>query len=64
VNLSRIGGLVAAVALSDLLFAMPKVTLCHRTGSGSHTLTVAAATVPAHLAHGDYLGPCVASPSQ
>jgi hypothetical protein len=32
-----------------------KVTLCHN----GHTITVAPQAVRAHLAHGDYLGPCV-----
>jgi hypothetical protein len=31
------------------------VTLCHK---GKNTITVDAAAVPAHLAHGDTLGPC------
>jgi hypothetical protein len=38
-----------------------KVTICHRTKSKKkpfHTITVAAAAVPAHLKHGDTLGPC------
>ena len=36
-----------------------RVAICHRTGNGSyHTIYVAPQAVPAHLAHGDYLGPC------
>ena len=38
-----------------------KQTICHVTGgkhSTSNTITVAASAVPAHLAHGDTLGPC------
>jgi hypothetical protein len=38
-----------------------KVTICHRTGSKKHrfvTITVAAPSVPAHLAHGDVVGAC------
>lgn len=36
-----------------------KVAICHCTGNGDcHTIYVAPQAVPAHLAHGDYLGPC------
>jgi hypothetical protein len=36
-----------------------KVAICHRTGNGSyHTIYVNENAVQAHLAHGDYLGPC------
>jgi hypothetical protein len=35
-----------------------KVTLCHVAGKKVHTINVGAAAVPAHLAHGDTLGPC------
>jgi hypothetical protein len=31
-----------------------QVTVCHR----GHTMTVGENALPAHLAHGDYLGPC------
>ena len=42
-------------------YAGKKVTICHRTGSKKkpfHTITVSANAVPAHLRHGDTLGPC------
>lgn len=40
-----------------------KVTICHVTGSGSHTITVAnPAVVNAHLKHGDSIGECPTSP--
>ncbi len=36
-----------------------KVLICHKPDkNGGHTLSVAAAAVPAHLAHGDTLGAC------
>jgi hypothetical protein len=38
-----------------------KVTICHHTGSRKHpfhTITVNAHALPAHLAHGDTIGPC------
>jgi hypothetical protein len=36
-----------------------RVAICHREGNGSyHTIYVNQNAVPAHLAHGDYLGPC------
>jgi hypothetical protein len=36
-----------------------KVTICHHTGSGKNvTITVSVHALPAHLAHGDTIGPC------
>jgi hypothetical protein len=36
-----------------------RVAICHRLGNGNWiTIHVAQQAVPAHLAHGDYLGPC------
>jgi hypothetical protein len=36
-----------------------KVLICHKAGKkGGHTISVAAAAVPAHLGHGDTLGAC------
>jgi hypothetical protein len=36
-----------------------KVTVCHKPdGKNPHTITIARSALPAHLAHGDILGPC------
>jgi hypothetical protein len=38
-----------------------QVTICHippGNPDNAHTITVGASAVPAHLAHGDTLGPC------
>jgi hypothetical protein len=35
-----------------------KVTICHKPGKKQQTLSVDYNAVPAHLAHGDYLGAC------
>jgi subtilisin-like proprotein convertase family protein len=38
-----------------------RVTICHRTGNGGmHTITVSCNALPAHLRHGDTVGPCPA----
>jgi hypothetical protein len=42
-----------------------KVTICHIPNgdpSKAHDITVGASAVPAHLAHGDTVGPCVTEP--
>jgi len=67
---------LAAILLGGLTFSQSalagqsggggqqKVTLCHvdqETGE-EITITVGAPAVPAHLAHGDLLGPCVEEP--
>lgn len=38
--------------------------ICHKGGTGGVTLSLPAAAVPAHLAHGDRPGACDASPSR
>ncbi len=68
---------MAAILLGGLTFSQAafagqsgggppgKVTICHvdqETGE-EITITVGAPAVPAHLAHGDTLGPCVDEPS-
>ncbi len=49
----------AATAVPAL--AASKVSLCHippGNPSAAHTISVSENAVPAHLAHGDQLGPC------
>ncbi len=66
---------LAAILLGGLTFSQSafagqgggpgqqKVTLCHVDEDGEkRTITVGAPAVPAHLAHGDTLGPCVEEP--
>jgi hypothetical protein len=41
--------------------AASKVTICHippGNPDNAHTITVSKSAVPAHLAHGDVIGPC------
>jgi hypothetical protein len=49
-----------AKQLSSAGAQYPKqVTICHFDGKGrGHTITVGAASVPAHVAHGDHVGAC------
>ena len=62
--------LLGGLTLSQSAFAgqiggggQEKVTLCHVDRDGERrTITVGAPAVPAHLAHGDTLGPCVDGP--
>jgi hypothetical protein len=51
---------IAAVAIAVPASAQQeKVTICHKPGTPDEaTLRVGAPAVPAHLAHGDRLGPC------
>ena len=35
-----------------------KVLVCHKPGKNQHTLSISSSAVPAHLGHGDTLGPC------
>jgi len=54
-------GIVVAATAMAVAAAQPKVTICHippGNPANAHTITVGAPAVPAHLAHGDTLGPC------
>ena len=35
-----------------------KVLVCHKPSKNAHTLSISSSAVPAHLGHGDTLGPC------
>jgi hypothetical protein len=35
-----------------------KGLVCHKPSKNTHTLSISSSTVPAHLGHGDILGPC------
>jgi hypothetical protein len=52
-------GFGAAYVSSGALNRHNPVTICHRPGTpAEHTIVVDDSAVPAHLDHGDYLGPC------
>ena len=66
-RVSTLGILAAFVGVAMLMVpTMPasaedRVTICHvppGNPNNRHTITVSASAVPAHLAHGDSLGPC------
>ena len=53
---------VTVVAIvSSVAAQQTKITICHK---GKNTLTVAEPAVAAHIAHGDAMGACQASPSK
>jgi hypothetical protein len=56
--LGGIGAVGGSVASAQYQYG--KVTICHVAGQSGNrvTITVAASAVPAHLDHGDTVGPC------
>jgi hypothetical protein len=58
---AALGGVgLAQTTSSAAQYQYGKVTICHQAGLDSETvgITVAAEAVPAHLSHGDTMGPC------
>ncbi len=58
-NLSFAGGVINVFVSNNIIGLTGKVTICHKPSfDGGQTLIIASSAVAAHLAHGDYLGPC------
>jgi hypothetical protein len=58
-----LSGIGASVAFAGNGGGHSPVTICHMPGTpAEHSLTVDDDAVPAHLAHGDYLGECALAP--
>jgi hypothetical protein len=56
-----IGFAKSSPSVGQYQYGKGKTTICHRTGSKKHprhTIVVSNSAVPAHLRHGDTLGPC------
>lgn len=52
--------IVVLASLAIMAAAPPKVTICHVLSDPPVTMEVPLPALDAHLAHGDYLGPCLA----
>ena len=60
------GGSYTLYVSNPLAMSGTKIDICHippGNHSARHTITVSPSAVPAHLAHGDYLGSCDAAPT-
>lgn len=58
--MKKLMSLMAVFIAVPVMAAPAKVTLCHILSDPPQTMSVPAPAVDAHLAHGDYLGACVA----
>ncbi len=58
------GGILNVYITNPSGYSGSKVKVCHKPGTkAEHTISIASSAVPAHLAHGDYLGECGGSSS-
>jgi len=56
----------ATIAVIPQLAAAQTVTVCHRppgNPANAHEIAVSVNSVPAHIDHGDFLGPCLCTPA-
>jgi hypothetical protein len=58
-SIGGVGFAKNSVTAGQYQYGDKKVTICHKTGSGkSVTITISRNALPAHLRHGDTVGPC------
>jgi hypothetical protein len=58
VNVSDAKNCTAAASVNINVVPEEKITICHQTGNGTNTITIAASALSAHLANGDQVGAC------
>jgi hypothetical protein len=58
VNVTDANNCTASATATINVVPEEKITICHKTGSGSVTIDIAASALSAHLAHGDQIGAC------